>query len=382
MHILIAPNAFKNSLDASAAAEAIERGLQQSGLSFTSQRCPVGDGGDGTAVLLNAKLGGTLIHADVHDPLGRRIQSSFGWIEQTKTAIIELADASGLKLLKPEEYNPLRATTHGCGELIKIALDRSATQIILGIGGSATIDAGIGILSVLGIRFLDSRENDLVNLPHQLDDLDSIDNGHLDTRILNTRLTVMCDVENYLLGKQGAAHVFGPQKGASIEAINCLESGLEHFSRVTEQLKGLDMRVILRGGAAGGVAAGLAVFCNARLVSGIDYFLDSTEFNVALKTADLVITGEGSIDDQTLQGKAPFGVAKMAKEQGVPVIALAGQIPDHPGRELKNYFGEILSINPQPGNWQEAIKNTAINLERTAKLIGERLNGTKLSEFN
>ena len=377
MHILIAPNAFKNSVDASAAAEAIERGLRQSELSFTSQRCPIGDGGDGTAALLNAKLGGTLVHAEVHDPLGRIIRSSFGWIDQTKTAIIELADASGLRLLTPEEYNPLRTTTQGCGELIRRALDQSAAQIILGIGGSATIDAGIGILSVLGIRFLDSRKNELNNLPEQLDELASIDIDHLDSRILNTRITVMCDVENYLLGKQGAAHVFGPQKGASIESIHRLESGLEHFSSITEKLTGQDMRVMLHGGAAGGVAASLAVFCKAQLVSGIDYFLDSTDFNSALKTANLVITGEGSIDDQTLQGKAPFGVAKMAKEQGVPVIALAGQIPAHPGNELKNYFDEILSINPQPVNLEEAIKNTLINLERTAKLLGERLNGAK-----
>ena len=373
MHILIAPNAFKNSLDAPAAATAIEKGLQQSKLSFTSEKFPVGDGGDGTAALLLQRLGGRLIGAVVHDPIGRKISTSFGWVEKTKTAILELADASGLRLLRPDEYIPLRSTTQGTGELIRQALDKKAERIILGIGGSATVDGAVGILTELGIRFMDGNGNSLTDLPENLVYLEQIDVSNLDQRIVNTELVVLCDVDNYLLGKAGAANVFGPQKGADEGTAIRLEAGLSKLQEVAVRTTGKDMANMRHGGAAGGVAAGLSVFLNARLVSGIEYFLSITAFDQALEKTTIVITAEGSIDQQTLQGKAPFGVAKSAKKYHVPVIALAGKLPLIISQDLRNYFNILLSINHEPLVLESALQYTAENLARTAREIGDLL---------
>jgi len=360
-------------MDAPAVATAIEKGLQQSRLSFTSEKFPVGDGGDGTAALLLQRLGGQLIEATVHDPLGRKISTSFGWIEKNETAIIELADASGLRLLRPDEYNPLRSTTQGTGELIRQALDKKAKRIIIGIGGSATVDGASGILTELGIRFLDGNGNILPHLPESLVYLEQMNTSNLDQRILNAELVVLCDVDNYLLGKAGAAAIFGPQKGADEGTVIRLEAGLNRLQEVAMRTTGRDMANIEHGGAAGGVAAALSVFLGARLVSGIEYFLSITEFDQALEKATIVITGEGSIDQQTLQGKAPFGVAKNAKKYQVPVIALAGKLPLTISQDLRNYFNILLSINHEPLGLQLALQHTEVNLARTAREIGELL---------
>ena len=313
MHILIAPNAFKNSLDAAKVAEAINNGLHKSKLSCTTTCFPVADGGDGTAGLLIDHLDGQLIHAIVNDPLKRKISSSFGWIEKDKTAIIELAAASGLRLLKADEYDPLITTTQGTGELIIEALNKNATKIILCIGGSATVDGGTGILNALGIKFFDAERNELDDLPASLSSLAEIDITGLDKRIANTEIIILCDVENPLLGPNGAAAVFGPQKGASAKDVELLEAGLTKFRDVVLNKTGKDMAVIKHGGAAGGVAASLHTFLNARLVNGIDYFLEATGFEKELKKADIVITGEGSIDEQTLAGQRPIWSSKKSK---------------------------------------------------------------------
>jgi glycerate 2-kinase len=296
MHILIAPNAFKHSIGAAAAAEAIERGLKQSSLSFTATQFPIADGGDGTASLLLKQLGGEELPVEVHDPLGRRITAPMGLAENGKTAILELADASGLRLLKKEEFDPLHASSSGTGELIRHAMDRKVSRIILGIGGSATVDAAGGILESMGMRFFDRTEKPIKSMPAGLSGLCSIDLSNLDKRILETELIVLCDVENRLLGENGAASVFGPQKGASVEAVKILELCLARFREIALQQTGKDMAAIRHGGAAGGVAAGLAVFLGARLVEGIEYFLNVTGFDQAIEQADLLITGEGSID--------------------------------------------------------------------------------------
>jgi len=244
MHILIAPNAFKNSLDATKVAEAINNGLHKSKLSCTTTCFPVADGGDGTAGLLIDHLGGQLMHAFVKDPLTRKISSSFGWIEKNKTAIIELAAASGLGLLKADEYNPLITTTYGTGELIFEALNKDASRIILCIGGSATVDGGTGILKALGIKFFDAEGNELDNLPASLSSLAEIDITGLDKRITNTGIIILCDVDNPLLGPNGASTVFGPQKGASAKDVRLLEAGLTKFRDVVLNKTGKDMAVI------------------------------------------------------------------------------------------------------------------------------------------
>ena len=372
MHILIAPNAFKNSLDAEPAAEAIKEGLLQSRLDCSCECCPVGDGGDGTATLLIKKLNGSIINANVHGPLGKKINASFGLIDEDRTAVIEMAGASGLRLLKQEELDPLHATSFGTGELIKHAFDKRVKKIILCIGGSATTDGGTGILEALGIQFLNADNNALKNLPASLIGLSAINVSKLDNRISNCELIILCDVENILLGENGAARIFGPQKGANKEDVEKLEAALTKFRDVTLHQTGKDMASIKYGGAAGGVAAGLSVFLNAKLVNGIEYFLSITRFDEALQKANLVITGEGSIDAQTLQGKGPYGVAKRAKEKNIPVIGLAGKIPAQENIELKKYFDVLLSINNEP-DVKIAMQHTKENLIRTAKSVGDLL---------
>ena len=378
MQILIAPNAFKNSLDAASVAAAIKKGLMESGLSCTCECFPVGDGGDGTGELIIQHKKGIEIPVEVNDPLGRKITSSFGLINDGKTAVIEMANATGLRLLKLTEYDPLHASSYGTGEIIKQALNKNVTRIILCIGGSATVDGGTGIAQALGIRFLDKEGNELKNLPEQLTELVSIDPSMLDKRILNGNIVILCDVENFLLGKQGAATVFGPQKGASTGDIIKLEAGLTTLSDVILKQTGKDIARLKHGGAAGGVAAGLYGLLNAELVNGIEQFLLLTHFGHALANADIVITGEGSIDMQTLQGKGPFGVAKLAKQKSKMVIGMAGQIPKKIPGELKNYFDILLSINEEPVDMTNALKNTRINLEKTAERLGKMLGQKKL----
>jgi glycerate kinase len=371
MHILIAPNAFKNSLTANEAAAAIGRGLSRSRLVATSECFPVGDGGDGTGDLLIQHLHGQRIPAEARDPLGRK-RSTYFCLIQPHTAIIEMANASGLRLLNPAELDPLHASSYGAGELIRAALDHHAKRIIIGMGGSATVDGGTGILRALGARFLNSQGQPLDDLPARLPDLDSIDLSGLDPRLGTTELIVLCDVTNPLVGAEGAAAVFGPQKGASPAAVRQLETGLGRLARVIARQTGKDMATLPRTGTAGGAAAGLYGLTQANLVSGIDYFLEITGFNTALARSTHVITGEGSIDEQTLRGKAPFGVATFAKAHGLPVIALTGRLPDNP-TTLRPWFDEIICINPPGQLLAEALINTAAHLEHAAQKWADRL---------
>ena len=373
MHILVAPNAFKNSLGAVKVAEAINKGLHQSKLSCTATCFPIADGGDGTADLLIDYLGGQVIYTTVHDPLKRKIRSAFGWVEKNKTAIIEMASASGLRLLQVREYNPLEATTYGTGELIIEALNKGATKIILCIGGSATIDGGTGILEALGVKFFDDKGDDLDNLPASLRSLETFDIKGLDKRISGAEIIVLCDVENLLMGPNGAAAVFGPQKGASDKDVQLLETGLSNFRDVVLRKTQKDMSIVKHGGAAGGVAVALHVFLNARLVNGIDYFLEVTQFEREIQKADIVITGEGSLDRQTLHGKGPFGVAKKAKEYSIPVVGMAGQVPAIPDQSLNEYFDRLISINDDNEDLKAALQNTYLNLEKAAKNLGDLL---------
>lgn len=372
MHIVIAPNAFKNSLNAAAVADAISTGLKLSKLDCTISCFPVADGGDGTGALIIEKCEGAVIPCKVHDPFGRKIKSSFGLIDKGKTAVVEMADASGLRLLKNNELNPMRASSYGTGELIKAALNTGVSKIIIGMGGSATVDGGCGILSALGIVFIDANAKRLNAIPAELTQLAVVDVSALDRRIFDCEMVILCDVNNKLLGPGGAAHVFGPQKGAAPGAVELLDSFLEKFSALTLCETGNDMAGIPHGGTAGGAAAGLHAWLNARLVNGIGYFLSLTNFDKALQGCDLVITGEGSIDMQTLDGKGPFGVAVKAKEHNIPVIGIAGKIPLEQDSELNKYFDVLTSINDED-DLATAMKNTRANLKRTATEIGNKI---------
>jgi len=373
MHILISPNAFKHSLNAEAAAIAIQEGLRRSKAGATTECFPVADGGDGTGTLIIKKCKGTLSDAAVHDALGRPINAVFGLIDNGSTAVIEMADASGIRLLKPEELNPLRANSSGTGEMIKKALDQGVNKIIVGMGGSATVDGGTGILRALGVRFLRPDGNELTILPEDLGELATVDLSAMDERILKCEVIVLCDVDNMLLGDQGSAAIFGPQKGASPNEVKKLDQALSKLSTVALHHTGRDMAAIKYGGTAGGAAAGLYAFLNARLVNGIEHFLSLTDFDSALERADLVITGEGSIDEQTLQGKGPFGVAYHAKLKGLPVVAFAGKVPLEQNVNLQAYFDVLMPIGNQPGDLATALACTADNLTRTAETLGNML---------
>lgn len=377
MHILIAPNAFKNSAIATEAAEAIQQGLMQSSLLCTTECFPIADGGDGTVELIIKKCNGILVNVTVNDPLRRPVNANFGLIDDGKTAVIEMANASGLRLLNIDELDPMQTSSFGTGQMMKVALDRGVTKIVLAMGGSATVDGGCGILNALGINFLDADGSILEPNPGELQRMASIDTNRLDTRITACEIVVVCDVDNMLLGEQGAATVFGPQKGATPEEVGLLEDFLANFSLVTQNHTGINIADMKYGGAAGGATAGVHAYLNARLVNGIEYFLQLTGFDQALQKADLVITGEGSIDAQTLQGKGPFGVAAMAKRHNLPVIGVAGKVPLDDDKELRKYFDVLLAIGNGPADMQTAIQHTHANLAHVGTEIGQMLDIAK-----
>ena len=254
--------------------------------------------------------------------------------------------------------------------MISAALDRGAQKIILGVGGSATIDGGSGAMQALGARFLDGKKNELTGMPESLTRLGSIDLSQLDKRIFDTEFIILCDVQNFLLGDKGAAAVFGPQKGASAQEVIHLENSLSRLREISLSQTGIDMNRIRHGGAAGGISAGMNVFFKARLVEGIEYFLDITKFDDSLTDTDILITGEGSIDLQTLEGKAPFGVAKRAKKKNIPVIGMAGKLTQTINTALSQYFNFLIEIN-QPGeDLKTAMSHTKENLRRSARRLG------------
>jgi glycerate 2-kinase len=370
MNILIAPNAFKQSLSATEAAAAIAAGLLESKLNCEVTQFPVGYGGDGTGHLLVEHFHGTDIPAAAHDALGRTIMSSFGLSHDGKTAVIEMAKASGLALLKTNELDPLRANSFGTGELITQALNRNVQHLAICVGGSATTDGGAGMLEALGARFLGAGGELLSGSPCDMQNLGSIDLSRLDKRLRSCKIIVLCDVRNPLLGEDGAASVFAPQKGAGPSDVIRLQASLTHFRDIIREQMNVDVGTAIHGGAAGGAAAGLAAIAGAELNEGIDYFLSITGFHEALSHADLVITGEGKIDMQTFAGKAPFGVATKANDAGVPVLALAGTIGDDATAMCKHYFTGSFSISDGATSLHQALLDTVKNLRRTAAQIG------------
>ena len=341
MHILISPNAFKNTLTATEAAAAILEGLQQSRLSFTYELFPVGDGGDGTGDLLIERFHGRDRMTSALDPIGRPLTACYGLIEQGDTAIIEMTYASGLKHLRKHELDPLTASSYGTGQLMKDAVQYGVKKIVIPMGGSATVDGGTGILRALGYRFYDSNGQEL----HYIMDmhrLQSIKLSLMHEQLNSMNIIVLCDVNNPLTGSSGAAAVYGPQKGADEKAVAILDRSLEKLAMVMEQTSGLRIIDLPGAGTAGGAAAGLHAMLQAELVRGIDYFLDTTSFDESLSKADLVITGEGSLDSQTMQGKAPFGVATRARAAGKRTACLAGILPAPPDQAMQDLFDLIL----------------------------------------
>ena len=369
MRVLVAAGAFKQSLTAAEVCAAIARGLEQSGLGADIEQLPIADGGNGT---LDAFLatGGERVTVSVLDPLRRPIQADYGLIGDGRTAVIEMALASGLELLTPAELNPLIATTFGTGQLMADAMERGVERIIIGLGGSATVDGGMGCLSALGLKLLDANGREISAGGGGLRELVTIDDSGMDERWKAVEIVIASDVENPTLGEKGAARIFGPQKGADAEMVELLEQNLRHcFTIVSEQV-GVDVRTVKGGGAAGASAAGLMAFLSCRIVSGIDLVLEHNRFRDKLNDSALVITGEGQIDSQTLDGKGPLGVAKVAKAHGVPTIAIVGgmNIDDRALHEAG--VQAAFSIVDRPMPLEQALENAEDLVRRAALRLG------------
>jgi glycerate 2-kinase len=369
MKIVIAPDSYKGSLSALEVAQAIQRGIKKVDAKIETVLVPMADGGEGTVQSLIDASGGEIIKLKVHDPLFREIQSFYGIMGDKQTAVIEMAAASGLPLLSMDERNPLVTTTYGTGELINDAMDRGCSSFIIGLGGSATNDGGCGMAQALGAKLLDIYGNEIDFGGVGLLKIHSIDISGIDKRIKTTTFLAACDVENPLCGTKGASEVYGRQKGASNEDIITLEAGLAHFSQIVKQQLNVNIENTPGAGAAGGLGAGMIVFLNARLESGIDIVTKANSMAEKMKNADIVITGEGRIDYQTAFGKTPFGVAQIAKRNGISVIAIAGSLGKNYQSLYEKGFDCLFPIINEPMELEKAIENAAELVEATAENV-------------
>jgi glycerate kinase len=373
MRILLAPDSYKNALSALEVANSLKAGLVKVFPTAEFEILPMADGGEGTVEALIDATHGEIIKTAVHDPLMRTVESSFGITGDGITAVIEMASASGIQLITSAERNPWITSTFGTGELIRAALDRGCRDIILGIGGSATNDCGMGMAAALGIKFLDQNANEVGQGGGMLGEVTRIDMSGLDERIGDTKIMVACDVTNPLTGPHGAAHVYGPQKGADPDMVNKLDSHLKKFSDLILEQLGKDVGEIPGAGAAGGLGAGLIAFLGGELVEGVPAIATKTGLDDAVARADLVITGEGRIDSQTQYGKTPYGVARVAKKYGKPVIAVAGTIGEGVEELYSKGIDAVISILDRPMSLEEAIRQTPSHLEATGERIGRLL---------
>jgi len=328
LKVIVCPDSFKGSLGSSEAADAIERGIFASTPPFPVEviKVPLADGGEGTAEVLLQALGGRFVEVDVHDPLMRPIRASYALSGDGKTAIVEMATASGLCLLNENERDPRMTTTYGTGELITAALKSGVERLLVCIGGSATNDGGSGVASALGVRFLDSSGKELPCGGASLAKLSCIDMSGFTFPVGDAAVTVACDVTNPLTGPNGASAVYGPQKGADLHMVSELDAALAHYGSVVENTLRISVVSMPGAGAAGGLGAGLAAFFKAELRSGVDMVLDAVGFDEMLSDADLVITGEGCIDSQTAAGKLIGGILKRTQSLHIPVIAFGGKV--------------------------------------------------------
>ncbi len=369
--IVIAPDSFKGSLSALEVGKAIREGILKVDAGIETVLVPMADGGEGTIQSLMDASGGKTIQITVNDPLFRKIKSFYGIMGDGKTAIIEMASASGLPLLKIEERNPLKTTSFGTGELIKDAMDKGCIKIIIGLGGSATNDGGAGMAQALGVRFLDEKGNEIgMGIGGiELLKIHSVDISGIDSKIKNVDFIAACDVENPLCGENGASNVYGRQKGASDEDVKILDKALTHFAQIMKNSYGLDFKYFPGAGAAGGLGYGVLCFLKAKLERGVDIVARIASLAEKMEGADLVITGEGKIDFQTAFGKTPFGVAQVAKQKNIPVIAIAGSLGEGYEKLYDKGFNGIFSIIVKPMMLQEAIDNAAVLVENAAENV-------------
>lgn len=372
MKYLIATDSFKGSLTSMEAAACMQEGIRRIFPDADIRTMPAADGGEGTVASVLAGMPGRAVTETVLDPLGRPVEATYAILD-TGEAVIEMAQASGLLLVDAAERDVLSASTYGTGQLIRKALDMGCHTICIGIGGSATNDAGAGMAQALGARLLDEDGNELPPGGGALGQLAKLDCGDLDPRLADTEILVMCDVNNPLCGPEGASYVYGPQKGATPDMILLLDDNLRHFADVVEKELNISARDIPGAGAAGGLGMGLVCFTGARLVRGIDAILDLASFDEKLADIDVVLTGEGKLDPQSMRGKVIFGVLERCEKQNVPVIAICGRVTD-PGRQaFGKRFHAIVAVADESVPLELAMKNARAMLtgatERTIRRL-------------
>jgi len=369
MRIIVAPDSYKGSVSALGVAQAIERGIHAVFPDAQVQKVPIADGGEGTVEALVAATGGRLEYTEVPGPLGEPVRALWGVLGDGRTAVIEMASASGLPLVPKELRDPRITSTAGTGWLVKAALDAGLRKLVIGIGGSATNDGGTGLAQALGARFLDADGASLPQGGGALARLDRIDLAGLDPRLAGLEIMVACDVDNPLTGPRGASAVYGPQKGATPDMVQELDRALGVFAQVATRATGRDIATLPGAGAAGGLGAGLLFFTPARLRPGVEIVLEATGFEAMVAGADLVITGEGRTDFQTAMGKAPVGVAAVAQRHAVPVVCLSGGLGDGADEVLSHGIGALASIVPQPMALEECVSRGAELIEAGAARV-------------
>ncbi|MFT8322663.1 MAG: glycerate kinase [Bacillus sp. (in: firmicutes)] len=370
---VLAPDSFKGSMTAKEVCIAMETGIKKADPYAKCIHAPMADGGEGTVQSLIDATGGKLIYTEVTGPLGEKVNAKFGILGDEKTAVIEMAEASGIQYVNEQTKNPLLTTSYGTGELIKECLNKGLKKIIIGVGGSATNDGGAGMAEALGVKFIDRDGKILQRGGGSLDELGKIDLSNIDLRLKETEIFVACDVTNPLCGATGASYVFGPQKGATNEMIRLLDNNLEHYAKVVKEQLNKEVKNLPGAGAAGGLGAGLMIFTKAVLKNGIDLVVEYSNLRDKIKHADYVITGEGGIDFQTQFGKTPYGVAKVAKEQNIKVIAIAGFIGEGIDILYEKGIDAIFGIIPKADQLDSLLSEGRQNVERTCENIARVL---------
>ncbi len=373
MNIIVAPDSFKGSLTALEAADAIVQGVRAVMPEAEIVSVPLADGGEGTVEALVRATEGKMLQAEVTGPMGERIKANWGLLGDDVTGVVEMAQAAGLSLVPPEKRNPLLATTYGVGELMRVALDAGCKQLIVGLGGSATSDGGAGMAQALGVRLLGPGEIELKRGAAPLLELERIDMSRRDPRIAQTTIYAASDVSNPLCGPQGAAAIYGPQKGATPEMVEQLDRALAHYAKVIEEQLEIEVRDMAGAGAAGGLGAGLVAFTGAQIRSGPSLVLQQLNFTEFLESADLVLTGEGKLDRQIEFGKALSGVALLAERYQVPVIAFTGCLEAEQDKLAERGIQAVVPLTPGPMSEAEAIAHASELLqaaaERTMRLL-------------
>ncbi|ODV53579.1 glycerate kinase [Lysinibacillus fusiformis] len=371
MKVIISPDSFKGTLSAVEVAKSMQKGILDADPSIETIILPVADGGEGTLDSLIASTKGQYFSVDVLDPIGRDIQAQYGVLGDKETCVIEMAQASGIMLLQDNEKNPEFATTYGTGQIIKAALDRGFNKFIIGIGGSATNDAGIGMLKALGVRFIKEDGSDLEDGISSLLELTAIDVSGLDARLTEAIFTIACDVDNPFIGERGATAIFGPQKGVQDDQVTHFDNCLKHFADIVEQQFSIRLHDYQGAGAAGGLGGALIAFLNGTFHAGIDIVIDAVQLQDHIAAAQLVITGEGKSDLQTLHGKAPLGVAKTAALAYVDAVLLSGDIDSTAKPALQKYFSVVETLVDEEITTQQAMQEPAHFIRLKTKKILE-----------